>query len=280
MLGVYTIVKPAAEHGWGSARTLAFAAVSLALLAAFVGREATARKPLIPLRIFRSRNVSGANAIQALLIAGMFGMFFLGTLYLRRVLGYDALQIGLAFLPTTVVMGTLSLRYSERLIMRFGPRGILLPGLVLIAAGLLLFTRVPVHGSYLADVLPTLLLLGAGIGVSFAALMTLAMSGVTPAEAGLASGLVNTTAQVGGALGLAVLATLAATRTHTLVVHGHAAASALTGGYRMGFLVAAVLVLAAIPIAAFVLEPTPRSETESGPEPQAVPADAVCTEAA
>ena len=187
-------------------RTLAFVAVSLALLAAFVGREATARKPLIPLRIFRSRNVSGANAIQALLIAGMFGMFFLGTLYLRRVLGYDALQIGLAFLPTTVVMGTLSLRYSERLIMRFGPRGILLPGLVLIAAGLLLFTRVPVHGTYLADVLPTLLLLGAGIGVSFAALMTLAMSGVTPAEAGLASGLVNTTAQVGGALGLAVLA--------------------------------------------------------------------------
>ena len=131
MLGVYTIVKPAAEHGWGSGQTLGFGAVSLALLVAFVVREATARNPLMPLRIFRSRNVSGANVIQALLVAGMFGMFFLGALYLQRVLGYDALEIGLAFLPATIVMGTLSLRYSERLIMRFGARRTLLPGLVL-----------------------------------------------------------------------------------------------------------------------------------------------------
>ena len=129
MLGVYTIVKPAADDGWGAGRTLGLGAVSLALLAAFVAREATARNPLIPLRIFRSRNVSGANLIQALIVAGMFGMFFMGALYLQRVLGYDALQIGLAFLPATLVMGTLSLRYSERLIMRFGARQTLLPGL-------------------------------------------------------------------------------------------------------------------------------------------------------
>jgi EmrB/QacA subfamily drug resistance transporter len=269
MLGVYTIVKPAADHGWGSVQTLGFGAASLALLVAFVVREAIARNPLIPLQIFRSRNISGANTIQALVIAGMFGMFFLGTLYLRRVLGYDALQVGLAFLPTTLVMGTLSLRYSERLIMRFGPRGILLPGLVLIAAGLLLFSRAPVHGHYLTDVLPTLLLIGAGIGVSFAALMTLAMSGATPAEAGLASGLVNTTAQVGGALGLAVLATLAATRTHAALAHGHGTNAALTSGYRLGFLIAAVLVVAALGVALAVLEPRSRAQAEPVIEPAA-----------
>src|SRR3954453_1207758 len=116
MLGVYTIVKPAADYGWGATRTLVLGAIAVALLAAFVGREATARNPLVPLRIFRSRNVSGANAIQALTVAGMFGMFFMGALFLQKVLGYDALEIGLAFLPTTLVMGTLSLRYSERFI--------------------------------------------------------------------------------------------------------------------------------------------------------------------
>ena len=136
MLGVYTIVKPAADFGWTDGRTLGLGAVSLALLGAFVAREATARNPLIPLRIFRSRNVSGANAIQALMVAGMFATFFLGALYLQRVLGYDALETGLAFLPVTLMIGALSLRYSERLIMRFGPRATLLPGLALIAAGL------------------------------------------------------------------------------------------------------------------------------------------------
>ena len=182
MLGVYTIVKPAAEDGWGAARTLVLGAVSLALLVAFVVREATARHPLIPLRIFRSRNVSGANVVQVLLVAGMFGMFFLGALYLQRVLGYDALEIGFAFLPATVVMGILSLRYSERLIMRFGARTMLFPGLVLIAVGLLLFARAPVHGDYFTNVFPVMLLFGLGIGGSFPALMTLAMSGATPEE--------------------------------------------------------------------------------------------------
>src|SRR5881394_870415 len=187
MLLVYTIVKPAAEDGWGAGSTLGLGALSLALIAAFVAREATARNPLIPLRIFRSRNVSGANAIQALTVAGMFGTFFLGALYLQRVLGYDALETGLAFLPTTLVMGGLSIGYAERLIMRFGGRGALIPGLVLIAAGLLLFTRAPVAGSYVEHVLPVMVLLGAGAGLSFPALMTLSMSGATESDAGLAS---------------------------------------------------------------------------------------------
>ncbi len=263
MLGVYTIVKPAAEQGWGATTTLVLAGGALVLLVAFLVRELTADTPLVPLRIFRSRNLSGANAIQALSVAGMFGMFFLGSLYLQRVRHYDALEIGLAFLPTTVVMGTLSLRYSERLSTRFGPRRTLLPGLVLITAGLLLFTRVPATGgSYLRDVLPTLLLLGAGVGASFPALMTLAMSDIEPSEAGLASGVVNTSAQVGGALGLAVLATLAATHTHALAAHGHGVADALTGGYRLGFLVAAMLMLAAVAVGLVVLKPEPRVQPE------------------
>jgi EmrB/QacA subfamily drug resistance transporter len=253
MLGVYTIVKPAAEHGWGSGRALALGAVSLALLVAFLAREATARNPLMPLRIFRSRNVSGANAVQALLVAGMFGLFFLGALYLQRVLGYDALEIGLAFLPATIVMGTLSLRFSERLIMSFGPKTTLIPGLVLMVAGLLLFARAPLNGSYLTDVLPSMVLLGLGIGGSFPALMTLAMSGATREDAGLASGLVNTAAQVGGALGLAVLATLSATHTKHLLADGKSTAAALTGGYHLAFLIGAALMALAILVAAVVL---------------------------
>ena len=258
MLGVYTIVKPAADDGWGAGRTLAFGAVSLALLGAFVLRQARARNPLIPLRIFRSRNVSGANVVQALMVAGMFGMFFLGALYLQRILGYDALQIGLAFLPATIVMGVLSLRYSERLIMRFGARTMLFPGLILIGAGLLLFARVPVHGNYLTDVLPVMLLLGCGIGSSFPSLMTLAMSGATPEDAGLASGLVNTAAQVGGALGLAVLATLSSTRSSHLIAGGTPTPEALTSGYHLAFLIGAGLMVIAFVIVVTVLRPEVR----------------------
>jgi len=255
MLGVYTIVKPAAESGWGAPDTLILGGLALLLAAGFVARQATASNPLVPLRIFRSRSVSGANLIQVLSVAGMFGMFFLGSLYMERVLGYDALELGLAVLPVTLVMGTLSVRFSEPLITRFGPRAIVIPGLALIAAGLGLFARVPVDGVYLADVLPTMVLIGAGAGLTFPALMTIAMSGATPSDAGLASGLVNTTVQVGGALGLAVLATLSATRTEHLVANGASKASALTDGYRLAFAIAALLVAAAIVVALTVLKP-------------------------
>jgi EmrB/QacA subfamily drug resistance transporter len=253
MLGVYTIVKPAADYGWGAGRTLALGAVSVALLVAFVAREATARNPLVPLRIFRSHNVSGANAVQALSVAGMFGMFFLGALYMQRVLGYAPLEIGLAFLPATVMMGTVSLRFSETLVTRFGPKATLIAGLVPIAAAQLLFSRVPVDGSYVVDVLPLTVLLGTGAGMAFPALMNLAMSGATPQDAGLASGLVNTTVQVGGALGLAVLATLSATRSDSLAASGHSTAVALTGGYHLAFLIGFALVVAAIVVAFAVL---------------------------
>jgi EmrB/QacA subfamily drug resistance transporter len=254
MLLVYTIVEPAAKHGWGAGRTLALGAGAIALLAAFLAREATARNPLIPLRIFRSRNVSGANAIQALAVAGMFGMFFLGALYLQRVLGYDALETGLAFLPATLAMAWWSLGYSQKLIMRFGARSALIPGLALIAAGLLVFTQAPVGGDYVTHVLPVMVLLGIGAGVAFPALMTLAMSGATASDAGLASGLVNTTVQVGGALGLAVLATLSATRSEHLIAGGDSPAAALTDGYHLAFLIGAALVIAAIAVAVGVLQ--------------------------
>ncbi|MDQ1649054.1 MAG: hypothetical protein QOG60_1111 [Frankiaceae bacterium] len=263
MLGVYTIVKPAAEHGWTARDTLALGAVSLVLLVAFVLRESSTPHPLMPLRIFRSRNVSGANVIQVFGVVGMFGMFFLGALYLQRVLGYDALEIGLAFLPVTVVMGTLSVRYTEPLVTRFGARRTLIPGLVLIVIGLALFSLAPVDGGYLVHVFPSMLLFGTGAGLCFPALMTLAMSGATPEDAGLASGLINTSAQIGGALGLAVLATLSTGRSEDQLAHGAPAASALVSGYHLAFWIAAALVSLAIVVALTVLRPE-RTESQVG----------------
>jgi EmrB/QacA subfamily drug resistance transporter len=256
MLGTYTILG-VNEHGWGSTQTLGLGAISLALGAAFLIRQARIANPLMPLRLFRSRNVSGANALQALLVAGMFGMFFLGALYMQQILGYDPLEVGLAFLPATLVMGTLSLGYSEKLIMRFGPRAMLIPGMVLIGVALLLFARTPVDGVYLADVLPPMLLIGVGIGISFPSLMTVAMSGATPEDAGLASGVVNTSAQVGGAIGLAVLATLAAERTSTLEAGGTAVKAALNSGFHLAYVIGAGLVAVALAIAIFVLRSEP-----------------------
>jgi EmrB/QacA subfamily drug resistance transporter len=264
MLGVYTIVKPAAENGWGSGEALGLGAASLVLLIAFIAREATARNPLVPLRIFRSRNVAGANVIQALTVAGMFGMFFLGALYLQRVLGYDALETGLAFLPTTIVMGVITLRYSEPLIMRFGARATLFPGLTLIAVGLALFTLAGPDGGYFVHVLPVILLIGLGVAVCFPALMTLAMSGATPEDAGLASGLINTTAQVGGALGLALLATVSQSRTDNLIAEGKDLATGLTSGYHVAFWIGAGLVVLAIGVAATVLQPVPKGTQAHG----------------
>jgi EmrB/QacA subfamily drug resistance transporter len=280
MLGVYTIVSPAADYGWGSGRALGLGAVSLALLVAFVVREARAPNPLMPLRVFRSRNVSGANVVQALSVAGMFGMFFLGSLYMQRVLDYDALEIGLAFLPATLVMGTLSIRYTETLIMRFGAKTTLLPGMAFIAVGLVLFTRAPVDGSYLEHVLPPMILFGFGAGLSFPALMTLAMSGATKEDAGLASGLVNTSAQVGGALGLAVLATLSASRSDSLIDGGDARASALTSGYHLAFWIGAALVVAALVVAATILQPEEQAEAGAAPGREPDGAEPAYSEAA
>jgi len=273
MLAVFTIVDPAAQEGWLAARTLGLGACSLALLGGFIFRQRTARNPLMPLRILSSRNVTGANLVQVLATAGMFGMFFLGSLYLRRILGYDPLQIGLAFLPVAAVMGGLSVRYTDRLVMRFGARTTMLPGLSLIAAALALFAIAPAGGGgYLNHIFPAAVLAGTGAGLSFPALMALAMSGATPQNAGLASGLVNTTAQVGGALGLAVLATASASRSRTLIALHHPAAAALTGGYHLAFWIACGLVVTAAGIAVAMLHQQPALPPSPQPVPELVPA--------
>ena len=268
MLGVYTILE-IAEAGWTSLQTIGLGAISSALLAGFLVRQARAETPLMPLRIFRSRNVSGANVIQALMVAGMFGMFFLGALYMQRVLGYDAIEVGLAFLPVAVLIGGLSVGFSARLITRYGPRATLLPGLALIMVGLAYFSLVPVDGGYLTDILPSMIALGIGAGLSFPSLMTLSMSGATASDSGLASGVVNTSLQVGGAIGLAVLATLSTTRTDNLLADGALQAEALTDGYKLAFLIGAVLVAVALTVALAVLEPVPaqrQAEVERLPE--------------
>jgi EmrB/QacA subfamily drug resistance transporter len=264
MLGVYTILQ-VGEKGWASTQTVGLGAVAVALLAAFLVRQARIANPLMPLRLFKSRSVAGANVVQALLVAGMFGMFFLGALYLQQILGYDALGVGLAFLPATIVMGAMSLRFSGPIAARFGSQHTLVASLVFIGAGLLLFARTPVHGEYVTDVMPAMILIGVGAGLGFPALMTLAMSGATPEDSGIASGLVNTTVQVGGAVGLAVLATFAAERTDSLKAHGTAAATALNSGYHLAYLIGAGLVAAAIVIAIAVLRPSAQAVAEPQP---------------
>jgi EmrB/QacA subfamily drug resistance transporter len=256
MLGVYTIVDTS-QVGWAAAQTIGLGAVSILLLAGFAVRQLTANSPLLPLRVFRPRNVWGANLVQLLMVAGLFGFFFMNSLYMQRVLGLNPLQIGFAFLPVAVMIGLLSVGLSARLTTRFGARRVLLPALVLAAMGLGLYMRLPVRSNYFADLLPGMVLLGVGAGLVFPALATLAMSSATESDSGLASGLLNTTAQVGGALGLAVLATLAASQTQSMLALGESGPDALTGGFRMVFGLSAALLAAALVIAAIVIRQQP-----------------------
>lgn len=266
MLSVYTIVKPAAEQGWNSPGTLSLASFSVGLFVAFGVREAMAAQPLIPLRIFRSRNLNGANLMQVLGAAGMFGTFFLGALFLQKVLHYDPLKIGFAFLPISVLMGVVSVRYSDRLILRFGARRLTMAGFLVIAGGLALFGRAPADAGYWAQLFPAFILIGLGAGLCFPPVMGLAMSGVAPDDAGLASGLVSTTGQVGGALGLAVLATVTSARSAHLLASGHSTAAALTGGYHLGFWISAGLLLSGAVVGAVVLrEPAAGTPTTTPP---------------
>src|SRR5687768_36657 len=263
MLGVYTLLE-AGEQGLGSTQTLVRGGTSNALLAAFIARQARIANPLMPLRLFRSRNVAGANVVMALMVVGFFGMFFLGALYLQGILGYSPLEVGLAFLPACLVMGALSLGFAERLIMGIGARSALVAGLVAATAGLVLFTRAPVDGSWVAHLLPVMLLLGAGAGLAFPALMTLAMSGATPSDSGLASGLVNTTVQVGGAIGLAVLATVASEHTSGLVADGEAVADATVAGYHVAYWIGTALMVAAAGVALAVIARDQPGELAAG----------------
>ncbi|GAA3392953.1 MFS transporter [Streptomyces roseoviridis] len=253
--GIYAVVT-VEEYGAGSARTLGLGALALALLAGFLVRQATAAHPLMPLRVLRSRAVAGANLVQMLMVAALFSFQILVALHLQKVQGYGAAETGLAMLPAAVVIGAASLGLSTRLIARFGERNVLLTGLVLLVGVLGLLTRLPVHASYAVDLLPVMLL-AAGFGLALPALTALGMSGAKEEDAGLASGLFNTTQQIGMAVGVAVLSTLAAARTDALTAAGRPAAEALTSGYHLAFAVGAGLLVAALAVA-FTLPRTPR----------------------
>jgi EmrB/QacA subfamily drug resistance transporter len=252
MLAVYAIVN-GNDNGWTSAETLGLLAASAVLFAVFITIESRSRSPLMPLGLFRKRNVAVANVVGVLWAAAMFAWFFLSALYLQRVLHYSPLEVGLAFLPGNLVMMGLSVFVSARLVMRFGFRLPLGVGLTVAAAGLLLFARAPVGGSFVTDVLPGMILLGFGAGIAFNPVLLAAMSDVEPQDAGLASGVVNTAFMMGGALGLAVLASLADSRSGSLLADGDSAVSALTGGYHLAFVVGALRALAAAALGAAML---------------------------
>ena len=252
MVAVYAIVN-GNEVGWATARTLGLLALAAALLGLFVWIESRAATPLVPLALFRLRNLTISNVVGVLWAAAMFAWFFLAALYLQLVLGYSPLQVGLAFLPGNLIMGALSLGVSARLVMRYGIRAPLVAGLGTAAVGLLLFARAPVDGSFAVDVLPGMILLGVGAGIAFNPVLLAAMSDVAPGEAGLASGVVNTSFMMGGALGLAVLASLAASRTDALLASGDGAVEALNGGYRVAFLVGALFAALAATLGGLLL---------------------------
>jgi EmrB/QacA subfamily drug resistance transporter len=256
MLAVYAIVN-GNETGWGSGETIGLLVAAGALLAIFLAIEARVSAPLMPLGLFRLRNVSTANAVGVLMAGAMFGWFFLSALYLQLVLGYSPLEVGLAFLPATIVWGVASIALSDRLVMRFGIKPPLVGGLGLFVIGLLLFSRVPVDGNFAVDVLPGMIFMGFGGGITFNPLLLAAMGDVAPTEAGLASGIVNTAFMMGGALGLAVLASLADSRTKSLEASGESALAALTGGYQAAFLVGAVFAVAGAVLAAVLLRAKP-----------------------
>jgi EmrB/QacA subfamily drug resistance transporter len=251
-LAVYAILE-ASSNGWTSVRTLGMGGVTAALIAAFIFVESRAAHPLVPLRFFRSRNVAGAVLVRSLFPVGMFGAFFLGALYLQRVLGYSPVGAGLAFMPMNICVALFSLLVAARLVRRFGAKAILISGLVLMSMGLVLFGRAPVDAVYAVNVLPALVLMGMGAGLVFMPSVLLAMSGVDGSDSGLASGVANVAIQMGAAVGVAVLASVSAADTGGLLSRGVSLDGALTSGYQLGFGIAAGCVFAAAVAGAVVL---------------------------
>ncbi|MEO8151833.1 MAG: DHA2 family efflux MFS transporter permease subunit [Rhizobacter sp.] len=260
MLAVYAVVN-GNEAGWLSAQTLGLLAAAAVLLAVFIAIESRVAHPLMPLGLFRLRNVAVANVVGVMWAAAMFAWFFISALYMQLVLGYTPMQVGLAFLPANLIMAAFSLGISAKMVMRFGLRRPLGAGLLLAAAGLALFARAPVGGSFIVDVLPGMLLLGLGAGIAFNPMLLSAMSDVAPSESGLASGVVNTAFMMGGALGLAVLASLAAARSEALQTAGTAQQAALNGGYGLAFIFGAGFAAAAGLIGATLIRANARTTT-------------------
>jgi MFS family permease len=266
MVAVYAIVN-GNQVGWTTVRTLGLLGVAVLLLIVFLVIESRVSEPLMPLGLFRHRNLSSANATAVLLAGAMFAWFFLTALYLQLVLGYSPLQVGLAFLPSSLIMGAFSLGLSANLVMRFGIRPPLVVGFLFMTAGLLLFARLPVDGNFLVDVLPGTVFLGIGAGMGFNPLLLAAMGDVEPTQAGLASGIVNTAFMMGGALGLAVLASLASSRSDTLLASGDNAATALTGGYHLAFLAGAAFALAGATLGGLLIRAERPAQMHAEAEP-------------
>jgi EmrB/QacA subfamily drug resistance transporter len=275
MLAVYGIVN-GNETGWGSGETLGILGGAAILMALFLTIESRVRSPLVPLGLFRLRNVATANVVGILWSAAMFAWFFLSALYLQLVLDYSPLQVGLAFLPANLIMGAFSLGISAKIVMRFGIKTPLATGMLLVAAGLVLFARAPVGGSFFVDVLPAMILLGVGVGLAFNPVLLAAMSDVEQSESGLASGVVNTSFMMGGALGLAVLASLAASRSESLLTSGENSLVALNGGYHAAFLAAAGFAVLAAAVAAVFLRTGASVPADENDEAIGVPAPEAC----
>jgi len=273
MLAVYAIVN-GNQEGWTSGQTLGLLAAAAFLMALFLAIEARVRSPLMPLGLFRLRNVATANAVGVLWAGAMFAWFFISALYLQLVLGYSPLEVGLAFLPASLIMGAFSLGLSAKLVLRFGFRPPLATGLLLAATGLVLFARAPVDGSYVVDVLPSMILLGFGAGMAFNPVLLAAMSDVEPSESGLASGIVNTAFLMGGALGLAVLASLADSRKDSLLSSGDEPLVALNGGYHAAFLAGALFAVTAAGVGAALLRAGQYAPAQEDQEAYGTPASA------
>jgi EmrB/QacA subfamily drug resistance transporter len=267
MLAVYAIVN-GNEVGWGTGQTLGMLAASAVLLGAFLVIESRVSQPLMPLGLFKHRTLATANGVAVLLAGSMFAWFFLTALYLQLVLGYSPLQVGLAFLPSSLIMGAFSLGLSAKLVMRFGIKPPMVAGMLFMAAGLMLYARLPVDGSFVVDILPGSVLLGIGAGMGFNPLLLAAMGDVEPTEAGLASGVVNTAFMMGGALGLAVLASLSTSRSDKLLASGDDLQTALTGGYHAAFLIGSLFAIAGAALGGLLI----RAEKPAAMHAEAEPA--------
>ena len=261
--GIYSIVK-ASAYGWTSTHTLSFAGVALALAATFVIVESRVAQPIMPLRILQLRSLSASSVVRGLTFSAMFSVFFFGALYMERVLGYGPLQTGVAFLPMTLIMAAMSLGLTSRLLLRFGPMRLLVPGMIAVVLGLSLLTQTTAHANYLVSILPSFVLLGAGMSVSAVPLLTIAMADVPKSDAGLASGIVNVSMWLASSAALAVFGTVAASRTKSLLGEGRSVSTALAAGYHETFLIGAILAAAGLAVAVLLLR-TPARQMSVAP---------------
>jgi predicted MFS family arabinose efflux permease len=266
VIGIYAVVK-ASTYGWLSGHTLGFGAVSVVLMSAFLVLESRVAKPIMPLRIMKLRSLTASSIVRGLTFAAMFAVFFFGALYLEKVLGYAPLRTGIAFLPMTLAMAVMSLGLTSRLLIRFGPMKLLIPGMSAAIVGLLLLSQTPVHANYFVSILPAFLLLGMGMSISAVPLLTIAMADVPKNDAGLASGIVNVSMWLASSVGLAIFGTLAASKTTSLVAQGQSQASALVAGYHVTFLIGAILAAMGLIVTLVVLRGPAKGVVEAQASP-------------